>query len=131
MKANPMARILVIEDNEMNREILSRRLAKIGHQVLMAVDGAEGIQAAVQELPDLILMDMSLPGIDGWEATRELRSRKATTSIPVIAITAHALPGDRARTLEAGCDEYETKPIEFASLIHKIERLLARDANSC
>ncbi len=121
-----MPTILVIEDNEMNREMLTRRLAKRGYQILTAMDGDEGIALAAKELPDLILMDMSLPGLDGWEATRELRSRAETKAIPVIALTAHALADDRNRAMEAGCDEYETKPLELPNLLHKIEALLAR-----
>ena len=110
----------------MNREMLTRRLAKRGYQILTAMDGDEGIALAAKELPDLILMDMSLPGLDGWEATRELRSRAETKAIPVIALTAHALADDRNRAMEAGCDEYETKPLELPNLLHKIEALLAR-----
>jgi len=121
-----MPRILLIEDNEMSREMLTRRLAKRGYQILTAMDGDEGIALAAKELPDLILMDMSLPGLDGWEATRELRSRAETKAIPVIALTAHALADDRNRAMEAGCDEYETKPLELPNLLHKIEALLAR-----
>jgi len=121
-----MPRILLIEDNEMSREMLTRRLAKMGYQVLTAACGDEGIKIASQELPDLILMDMSLPGLDGWETTRQLRTGAGTKRIPVIALTAHALPGDRDRAMEAGCDEYETKPIELPNLIHKIELLLSR-----
>jgi len=121
-----MPRILLIEDNEMNRDMLSRRLQKKGYEILLAVDGSEGIAFAERELPDLILMDMSLPDLDGWDATRELRRRPETRSIPVIALTAHAMPGDRDRAFEAGCDDYETKPVELPHLVHKIENLLSR-----
>ena len=115
-----------MEDNEISRDILSRRLRKNGYEVLLAVDGSDGIAAAAREHPDLILMDMSLPGIDGWEAVRELRRRPDIAGIPVIALTAHTLPGDRERTLAAGCDEYEPKPVEMAQLIDKIESLLGQ-----
>ena len=121
-----MPRILLVEDNEISRDILSRRLRKNGYEVLLAVDGSDGIAAAAREHPDLILMDMSLPGIDGWEAVRELRNRPDVAGIPVIALTAHSLPGDRERTLAAGCDEYEPKPVEMAQLIDKIESLLGQ-----
>jgi len=121
-----MSRILLVEDNEISRDILSRRLRKNGYEVLLAVDGSDGIAAAAREHPDLILMDMSLPGIDGWEAVRELRNRPDVAGIPVIALTAHSLPGDRERTLAAGCDEYEPKPVEMAQLIDKIESLLGQ-----
>lgn len=119
-----MAKILLIEDNETNRDMLSRRLERRGHQVLIAVDGAQGVAIAQAERPQLILMDMSLPVLDGWEATRQLKSAAETQSIPVIALTAHAMAGDREKALEAGCDEYETKPVEFQRLLGKIEALL-------
>ena len=119
-----MPKILLIEDNEMNRDMLSRRLARRGHEVLVAVDGAEGVALASAKLPDLILMDMSLPVIDGWEATRRIKSDPATSKIPVIALTAHAMSGDREQALAAGCDDYDTKPIELDRLIEKIAALL-------
>ncbi len=119
-----MARIILVEDNEMNRDMLFRRLVRKGHDVLTAVDGQEGVNLARQEQPDLILMDMSLPVIDGWEATRQLRADPQTRAVPIIALTAHALAGDRERSLEAGCNEYETKPLDFARLLAKIEHLL-------
>jgi CheY-like chemotaxis protein len=123
-----MATILVVEDNELNRDMLCRRLARKGFQVIEAADGERGIAAARADGPDLILMDMSLPALDGWEATRRLKSDPQTRAVPVIALTAHAMPGDRDRALEAGCDDYETKPIEFPALLAKIERLLGRKA---
>jgi CheY-like chemotaxis protein len=121
-----MPRILVVEDNEISRDILSRRLRKEGYEILMAGDGGQAIAAAETHHPDIILMDMTLPGIDGWEAARELRGRGETRKIPVIALTAHTLPTDRDRALEAGCDEYEPKPVELPSLLRKIEALLSR-----
>jgi two-component system cell cycle response regulator DivK len=119
-----MARILLVEDNEMNRDMLSRRLSKRGHEILIAVDGAQGVEMARSEKPNLILMDMSLPVLHGWDATREIKAGDATAGIPVIALTAHAMAGDREKALEAGCDEFETKPIELPRLLEKIERLL-------
>ncbi len=119
-----MARILLVEDNEMNRDMLSRRLKRKGHDVLMAGDGAQGVDLARSEHPDLILMDMSLPVLDGWQATRQIKATAETQTIPVIALTAHALAGDRERSLEAGCDEYETKPVDFPRLLEKIESFL-------
>ncbi len=119
-----MAKILLVEDNETNRDMLSRRLERRGYKVLIAVDGAQGVAMAQAELPQLILMDMSLPVLDGWEATRQLKAATQTHSIPVIALTAHAMAGDRERALQAGCDEYETKPVEFQRLLGKIETLL-------
>jgi two-component system, cell cycle response regulator DivK len=121
-----MAKILIVEDNEMNRDMLSRRLIRRGYQIIMAVDGAEGIAAAKAENPDLVLMDMSLPVVDGWEATRRLKADAATRSIPVIGLTAHAMAGDREKVIEAGCDDYDTKPVELLRLLQKIEALLAR-----
>jgi CheY-like chemotaxis protein len=121
-----MAKILLVEDNEMNRDMLSRRLAKRGYEVVVAVDGREGVAKARAEAPALVLMDMSLPVLDGWEATRELRADPATRSIPVIALTAHAMAGDREKALAAGCDDFDTKPIELERLLAKIEALLAR-----
>ena len=119
-----MARILLVEDNEMNRDMLSRRLARRGHEVLVAVDGGEGVARAASDLPDLILMDMSLPVIDGWEATRRIKADPATSKIPVIALTSHAMSGDREQALAAGCDDYDTKPIEIDRLVEKIAALL-------
>jgi len=119
-----MAKILLVEDNEMNRDMLSRRLIRRGFEVVVAVDGQEGVAAAGREAPDLILMDMSLPVTDGWEATRLIRSAAATARIPIIALTAHAMAGDRDRALEAGCNDYDTKPVELDRLLEKIGRLL-------
>ena len=119
-----MPKILLVEDNEMNRDMLSRRLERRGFQVVIAVDGQQGVDLARSETPDLILMDMSLPVLDGWEATRQLKADPQTRPIPVIALTAHAMAGDRERALEAGCDEYETKPVEFARLLAKIQALV-------
>jgi CheY-like chemotaxis protein len=121
-----MARILIVEDNEMNRDMLSRRLERKGYAVVMAVDGAEGVQKAASESPDIILMDMSLPVLDGWEATRRVKGDPATARIPVIALTAHAMAGDRDKTIEAGCDDYDTKPIDLPRLLGKIEALLRK-----
>jgi CheY-like chemotaxis protein len=123
-----MAKILLVEDNEMNRDMLSRRLARKGYEVSIAVDGKQGVEMARADAPDLILMDMSLPVLDGWEATRQLKGADSTRSIPVIALTAHAMSGDRERALEAGCDDYDTKPIELARLLEKIESMLKRTA---
>ena len=119
-----MVRILLVEDNEMNRDMLSRRLERKGFDVTMAVDGRQGVEMGRAGGYDLILMDMSLPEIDGWEATRQLRAAPETTSVPIIALTAHAMAGDRDRALEAGCNDYDTKPIELARLLGKIEALL-------
>ncbi|HZY84304.1 MAG TPA: response regulator [Gemmataceae bacterium] len=120
-----MAKILLIEDNEANRDALSRHLKRRGYEVVMAVDGQQGIAMARSETPALILMDMSLPVLDGWEATRQLKADPQTGPIPVIALTAHAMAGDRAKALEAGCDDYDTKPVEFPRLLAKIKALLA------
>ena len=119
-----MSKILLVEDNEMNRDMLARRLERRGYEMIVAVDGAEGLALARSEAPDLILMDMSLPILDGWGATRQLKAAPETRHIPVIALTAHAMTGDRARALESGCDDYDTKPIELPRLIIKIEALL-------
>jgi two-component system, cell cycle response regulator DivK len=119
-----MARILLIEDNDLNRDIISRHLAHYKHQVLLAANGLQGIALARAELPDLIIMDMSLPLLDGWEATRQLKAIPETSSIPVIALTAHAMADDRQRSFEVGCSDYETKPIDFPKLLKKIEVLL-------
>jgi len=122
-----MARILLVEDNEMNRDMLSRRLQRKGYEVTMAVDGRQGVDMARSGGYDLILMDMSLPEIDGWEATRRIRAQDPTRAIPVIALTAHAMAGDREKAIEAGCDDYDTKPIELPRLLGKIAALLARN----
>jgi two-component system cell cycle response regulator DivK len=119
-----MTKVLLVEDNEMNRDMLSRRLIRRGFQVVFAMDGQQGIDLARSERPDIILMDMSLPVIDGWEATRRLKADDSTRSIPVIGLTAHAMSGDREKAIEAGCDDYDTKPVELDRLIGKIERLL-------
>src|SRR5438445_7562963 len=119
-----MTKILLVEDNEMNRDMLSRRLIRSGYEIVLAVDGEQGVALAASGRPDLVLMDMSLPVLDGWEATRRLKADPATREIPVIALTAHAMAGDRERALDAGCDDYDTKPIEFPSLLAKIEALL-------
>ena len=119
-------KILLIEDNEMNRDMLSRRLEKRGYSVLTAVDGSHGHSMAVQESPALILMDIGLPDMDCWEVTRLLKANEHTRSIPIIALTAHALVTDRAKAFEVGCDDYDTKPVEFARLREKIEALLAK-----
>jgi two-component system cell cycle response regulator DivK len=123
-----MAKILLVEDNEMNRDMLSRRLIRNGHEVSIATDGQQGVDMALAQLPDLILMDMSLPVIDGWEATRRVRANDATRCIPVIALTAHAMAGDREKAMEAGCDDYDTKPVEITRLLGKIATLLATKA---
>ena len=122
-----MARILLVEDNENNRDMLSRRLARKGHDVSTAVDGQEAVNAAQSDSPDLILMDMSLPVIDGWEATRLIRSAESEKRVPIIALTAHAMESDRGKAIEAGCDEFETKPVRFDILTQKINALLERD----
>jgi CheY-like chemotaxis protein len=116
--------ILVVEDNELNRDMLTRRLERRGYATLVAGDGEQGIAVALRSQPNLILMDMSLPVMDGWEASRRLKSAPETASIPIVALTAHAMSGDRERALEAGCDEYDTKPVEFPRLVLKIEALL-------
>ena len=119
-----MAKILLVEDNEMNRDMLSRRLQKRGYEVVLAVDGSEGVARAQSEAPALILMDMSLPVLDGWEATRQLKAAPATRATPVIALTAHAMAGDREKALAAGADDFDTKPIDLERLLGKIEALL-------
>jgi CheY-like chemotaxis protein len=119
-----MTTILIVEDNEMNRDMLSRRLERKGYKILIAVDGAMGIDVARANGPDLILMDMSLPVVDGWEATRRIKADEALKHIPVIALTAHAMANDRDKALEAGCDEYDTKPIDLPRLLGKMETLL-------
>ena len=122
-----MARILLVEDNEMNRDMLSRRLQRKGHSVLIAVDGEQGLATAYSEMPDLILMDISLPFIDGYEVTRRLKANPRTKQIPVIALTAHALLTDRDKALKAGCNDYDTKPVDFTRLTEKIEALLVKE----
>jgi len=119
-----MPKILLVEDNEMNLDMLSRRLERRGFDVVIAMDGSKGVELAYDEQPDIILMDMSLPVMDGWEATRRLKADDATSDIPIIALTAHAIAGDRERCLAAGCDEYESKPVKFPRLISKIEDIL-------
>lgn len=121
-----MAKILLVEDDEMNRDMLSRRLMKRGYDVVMAVDGREGVEMARTAEPDLILMDLSLPVMDGWEATRALKGDPATKAIPLITLTAHAMAGDERRARDAGCDDFDTKPVELQRLLGKIERLLGR-----
>ena len=120
-----MAKILLVEDNEMNRDMLSRRLVRKGYEIVLACDGQAGVDMAGSEAPDLILMDMSLPVLDGWEATRRIKASPATRHVPVIALTAHAMSGDRDKAIEAGCNDYDTKPIDLARLLGKIEALLA------
>jgi two-component system, cell cycle response regulator DivK len=119
-----MTKILLVEDNEMNRDMLSRRLTRSGYEVAIAIDGQQGVDMAASEAPDIILMDMSLPVIDGWEATRRVKAAEATCRIPVIALTAHAMVGDREKAIEAGCTDYDTKPIDLPRLLGKIQALL-------
>jgi CheY-like chemotaxis protein len=119
-----MKKLLLVEDNEMNRDMLSRRLARRGYEIHIAVDGEQGFNEAVRQLPDLIIMDMSLPVLDGWETTRKLKEQPETRAIPVLALTAHAMAGERDRALAAGCDDYDTKPVDFTRLLGKIESLL-------
>jgi two-component system, cell cycle response regulator DivK len=121
-----MPRILLVEDNEMNRDMLSRRLERKGFEVVIAVDGGQGVEMAKSSAPDVILMDMSLPVLDGWEATRRVKADEATKAIPVIALTAHAMAGDEEKAREAGCDDYDTKPIDLPRLLGKIEALLGK-----
>jgi CheY-like chemotaxis protein len=125
-----MSKILLVEDNEMNSDMLSRRLQRKGHEVLIAMDGAQGIELAQSENPDLILMDMSLPVLDGWEATQQLKAVSETRDIPIIALTAHAMAGDREKCIEVGCDDYETKPVDFSRLLGKIQVLLENKVSS-
>jgi two-component system, cell cycle response regulator DivK len=125
-----MTKILLVEDNEMNRDMLSRRLTRRGYEVVMAFDGGNGIAMATSESPDLILMDMSLPVIDGWEATRQIKANPNTKTIPIIALTAHAMSGDREQALAAGCDDYDTKPIDLSRLLEKIENMLVTAKSS-
>ena len=126
MVVESMARVLIVEDNEMNRDMLSRRLERRGYDILLAEDAEQGIEVAQMEQPDIILMDVSLPGMNGWDATRQLKASAKTAEIPIVALTAHALSTDREKATEAGCDAYETKPVELPTLISTIERLLAR-----
>jgi two-component system, cell cycle response regulator DivK len=121
-----MVKILLVEDNEMNRDMLSRRLERKGYEVIMALDGSQGVSMTISERPDLVLMDMSLPIMDGWEATKTLKANPDTRSIPIIALTAHAMSGDREKALQAGCDDYDTKPIELNRLIDKILNFLPK-----
>lgn len=122
-----MAKILIVEDNEMNLDMLSRRLERRGYEVIIAIDGAQGVKLAKEGKPQLILMDMSLPVMDGWEATRRIKADDEVKGIPVIALTAHAIAGDREKALAAGCDEYETKPVKFPRLLAKIKEFLGED----
>ena len=124
-----MARIRLVEDNDMNRDMLSRRLQRKGHEVLLAADGMQAILMAESEAPDLILLDMSLPVIDGWEATRQIKAAPETQSIPVIALTAHAMTDDRDKALAAGCDDFDTKPVELSRLLSKMQALLGRQTS--
>jgi CheY-like chemotaxis protein len=124
-----MAKVLVVEDNEMNRDMLSRRLQRRGYEVIVSVDGEEGVAKAQSDSPDIILMDMDLPVLGGWAATRKLKSSPDTQSIPVIALTSHAMAGDREKSMDAGCDDYDTKPVEFSRLIEKIEALRSRGSD--
>ena len=121
-----MPKILLVEDNEMNRDMLSRRLIRSGYEVVLAVDGAQGVALAASEAPDVVLMDMSLPVLDGWEATRRLKSDPKTRTLPVIALTAHAMAGDEEKARHAGCDDFDTKPVEYTRLLSKIEGLLQK-----
>jgi two-component system, cell cycle response regulator DivK len=121
-----VSKILLVEDNEMNRDMLTRRLQRRGYEVVIALDGSQGLAMAQSESPALILMDISLPVLDGWEATRRLKTAPETKSIPIIALTAHAMSGDRERCIEAGCDDFDTKPVEIVRLVGKIETLLQR-----
>ena len=121
-----MPKILLVEDNEMNRDMLSRRLMRSGYEVVLAVDGAQGVALAASEAPDVVLMDMSLPVLDGWEATRRLKNDPKTRTLPVIALTAHAMAGDEEKARQAGCDDFDTKPVEFTRLLSKIEGLLQK-----
>ena len=118
-----MPKILIVEDNEMNRDMLSRRLERRGFEIVMAVDGGEGVAMARSEVPDLVLMDMSLPVMNGWEATQAIRADSSTAHLPVIALTAHSMPGDREKAMEAGCDDYDTKPVDLPRLLSKMSAL--------
>jgi two-component system, cell cycle response regulator DivK len=125
-----MAKILLVEDNEMNRDMLSRRLARRGYDVAIAIEGEQGLAMARSEAPALILMDMSLPGLDGWEATRRLKAMPETRAIPIIALTAHAMAGDRERSVAAGCDDFDTKPVDMERLLGKIRALVGKGSAS-
>jgi len=125
-----MPRILIVEDNELSRDMLSRRLRRKGYEVIVAVDGAEGVAMAGEQMPDIVLMDLSLPDMDGWKATQTLKENPKTRAIPVIALTAHAMSGDRERALEAGCDDYDTKPIDLRRLLTKIHRFVPDPSGS-
>ena len=125
-----MSKILLVEDNELNRDMLSRRLQRRGYEVIIAIDGQEGVDKAAQVRPDLILMDMNLPIIDGWKATRMIKDKEETAGIPVIALTAHAMATEREEMFKAGCDEYESKPVDFASLVGKIEAMTSKSEGS-
>ncbi len=122
-----MVKILLVEDNEMNRDMLSRRLMRKKFEVVIAVDGLEGVEMSISEAPDIILMDMSLPVLDGWQATKKIKADSQTKNIPVIAMTAHAMAGDREKCLQAGCDDYDTKPVEFPRLLDKIKNLIGKE----
>ena len=122
-----MVKILLVEDNEMNRDMLSRRLVRKKFEVVIAVDGVEGVEMSISEAPNIIIMDMSLPELDGWEATRRIKANPQTKSIPVIAMTAHAMTGDREKCLQAGCDDYDTKPVELSTLLDKIKNLISKN----
>jgi CheY-like chemotaxis protein len=125
-----MKRILIVEDNEMNRDVLSRRLRRQGYEVLIATAGLDGLRLAADARPDLILMDLGMPDIDGWECTKRLKAEPVTSAIPIIALTAHAMLGDRQKALDAGCDDFDTKPIDFAGLLEKMNRLLSSSLES-
>jgi two-component system cell cycle response regulator DivK len=125
-----VAKLLLVEDNEMNRDMLSRRLTRRGYEVAIAIDGAEGLAMAQSEHPDLVLMDMSLPVMDGWEATRQIKAAEGTRHFPVLGLTANAMAGDREKALDAGCDDYDTKPVDLERLLKKIEDLLARSTTA-
>jgi two-component system, cell cycle response regulator DivK len=117
-------RILVVEDNELNRDVLSRRLARRGFEVLVAIDGANGLEVVDAAHPDLILLDLAMPHVDGWECARRLKAREQTRAIPIIALSAHAMLGERQKALDAGCDDFDTKPLDFPALLEKMDRLL-------
>ena len=125
-----MKRILIVEDNEMNRDVLSRRLRRQGYDVLVATAGLDGLRLAYEARPDLILMDLGMPDIDGWECARRLKAEAVTSAIPIIALTAHAMLGDRQKALDAGCDDFDTKPIDFSGLLEKMSRLLCSSVTS-
>jgi two-component system, cell cycle response regulator DivK len=125
-----MKRILIVEDNELNRDVLSRRLRRQGYEVLVATAGLDGLRLARSARPDLILMDLGMPGIDGWECTKRLKAEGVTSAIPIIALTAHAMVDDRQKALDAGCDDFDTKPIDFSKLLDKMNRLLSTSVES-